>query len=128
MGNMSLESELGHIAEELSLIRVALEHLVRDSNEPLPVRTITVSNEPVTAEEAPKPAKRGPGRPRIHPLPDSPVIPDLKAVRTALISLQRRSQNPELARKLLIDVGGVEILKDLAPHKFDAVIEAANRA
>lgn len=46
-------------------------------------------------------------------------------VRDALTKYQRKMQNPETARKLLKDVGGVDELKHLPKDKFAAVIKAA---
>lgn len=48
-------------------------------------------------------------------------------VRAALVGLQKRA-TPEKARGILRDVGGADTLKALKPEKYQAVVEAAEKA
>lgn len=56
------------------------------------------------------------------------VVYTREDVRSALVALQKKHGNPELARKVLKDAGGCDTLKSLDESKFTAVVEAAAKA
>lgn len=56
------------------------------------------------------------------------VVYTREDVRSALVALQKKHGNPELARNVLKTAGGCDTLKSLDESKFAAVVEAAGRA
>lgn len=84
---------------------------------------------------APDPAPEPAAAPAADPLdfltdgePDAPPA-TVEDVRAALVSLQKRSGNPEKARKVLKEAGdGAETLKSLKAEFYGAVIAAASAA
>lgn len=58
---------------------------------------------------------------------DAATVYTIEQVREAIVGYQKKTGDPEKARKLLKTVGGVDTLRSLPESKFAAVIEACKK-
>lgn len=145
---MSIEQTLDRIAAALE--RIAEGHGQRA--EPDPGQPPAPPRQPPTTDAGASPDKpqRRRGRPPKNETPPAPAQtqappetpapsfldddeppgqPELTLadVRAALVACQKR-HHPELARQILKEQGGVDVLSKLDPARFAAVVQAANGA
>lgn len=138
---MTIESTLERIA-------VALERMA-SGQESLPLAAPASAPTAPAATAAPRPRGRPP-KVQAEPAPATtepePDLPDggesggsfldvedaspvytIEQVREAIVGYQKKTGDPEKARKLLKTVGGVDTLRSLPESKFAAVIEACKK-
>lgn len=139
---MSIENDLKRIADALEII--AAKAPVANPNPPkaeAPAAAAPPAEDPPKRRGRP-PAAAAPAAP--PPPPAEPALPEVSGsfldddpapkvytkeeVRASLVNLQKRRSDPEFARKLLKDVGGVDTLAALDASKFAAVVAAADKA
>jgi hypothetical protein len=84
-----------------------------------PAATPAVAAEPASAAEEPESDA--------DPFGDEAPEVKIEDVRAALIACRKKT-NESAARKALKDAGGVDVLTQLKPEKFAAVIAAAKKA
>ena len=134
---MTIETDLGRIA-------TALEVIARNGTAAASADT----QAPTAAPTAPRPRGRPP-KVQAEPAPAAPTEAELpeeepeadnfldvaeaapvytiEQVREAIVGYQKKTGDPEKARKLLKTVGGVDTLRSLPEDKFGAIIEACKK-
>ena len=141
---MTIESNLERIATALEKLASGQGSLPLDK--PVVVERATTVVETATPPVTPRPRGRPP---KVQPAPEpttesvEPEAPEeadgfldvtdaapvytIEQVREAIVGYQKKTGDPEKARKLLKSVGGVDTLRSLPESRFGAIVEACKK-
>ena len=122
-------ADQGAATEAAQNDRAAVEELAKALGKEVPKEEPTETPEPeVTPEpEAAEPESEEPPADNFLDVAEAAPVYTIEQVREAIVGYQKKTGDPEKARKLLKTVGGVDTLRSLPENKFGAIIEACKK-
>lgn len=125
---MTIEAHLQSIDASLQTIAISLEKLAGDPPAPAKPGTKKTTKASTSSKSSSKTSTKQSDKPKPEkPSPEKDAKdegPSLAEVRRALTSLQKR-EDPDAARGVLKEIGGVTTLSKLPEEKYQEVIDAA---